>query len=796
MTYQSGMTLNSIPSGAFTLANGTATNTSAYNDVAKMWTVECTTVNCEAIKVADPDVNGNGPSHFAFEDVEIRLGSSVICCRPVNTHNAATTVKGTASDYGFKRVWLHGDATDVGSGSQGLADDIYADCGGNCWLVDSQTSKSIRPGFESHAGLTRSGTGMLIAHNWFEGMSVGWFTGGFNGLAYTPSGASLEDSAFLRNRFTYPLPWLGNSPAVCGGMSCTRKNATEFKGGVRVVMDGNIFENVDNSGAQSGLAVGLDVRACSASTGCDNYLQTISDITQSNNIFRNICHGVTWAGNSTMYTAGVSVAFPMKRVNFSNNLLYNNGAGLPGCSTLGGAQGGDGVAGDYALNPDGGNHMWTGVTVTRDATGTKATAQLHQGDTKNIASISLTTNVVTVTLSSALPQAPRAGTADAGTWVDIEGVTPTTFNGVYQVCNTAGCVTPTTGTFSYVKSAANQSGSGGTAQSFVGESRSNLFPGDPVLVENCTDTSFQTGQTNAFVFAIAPTLPTGNTVTYPNVGTPNASTTCDFGNGLGSPYYMNIRHNTIVASLTSDAPASAQALVNANFVDHLTIIDNIFTGGGIQSSTTEGTETENKYWNTNTLIYHHNAQADRTYPSWQANTAYRLGDVVKAPNVARRFVAVKNGTSGASATFSNATYSCLDDGTVRWQNIEGVPPQYGGGMDYTEYLTAGAPGVRPPATIFFPDHTYCYGASADSSCVGFKGGLSAPTTGNNMCPTPVSAIDQVPSASIQPIFGLLDWHDYTLHTSSVFKSAASDGKDLGADISAIENAQRRSLHEH
>jgi hypothetical protein len=276
-----------------------------------------------------------------------------------------------------------------------------------------------------------------------------------------------------------------------------------------------------------------------------------------------------------------------------------------------------------------------------------------------------------------------------------------------------------------------------------------------------------------------------------NTGTPNASTTCDYSNGVGLPRYLNATHNTIVASLTSAAPASAQTVPTANFPRNTKIVDNIFTGGGVVASGGEGTYVTDHYFDTGSLIYHHNVQADRAIPAWQANTVYRIGDVIKPSSPSRRYVAVTNGTSGAvQPTFSNSGNSCNTDNTVVWQNLGLLPAQYGGGYDYTEYLTTGAIGVRPPATISFPAHAYCYGATADSSCVGFKGGLSAPATGTNSC----TAGTQVPVVNIQPVFGLTDWHDYALHTSSVFRGQASDGKDLGADVSAIDAAQTRTQY--
>jgi hypothetical protein len=82
-------------------------------------------------------------------------------------------------------------------------------------------------------------------------------------------------------------------------------------------------------------------------------------------------------------------------------------------------------------------------------------------------------------------------------------------------------------------------------------------------------------------------------------------------------------------------------------------------------------------------------------------------------------------------------------------------------------------GAHPPTTMWFPANVACSGSSADSSCVGFAGLMGTSTYTTN----------------------LADYHGYALHPSSLYKAGAarqaSDGKDLGADIAAIDAALSR-----
>lgn len=686
MSYQLGPTVTSVSPGAFVLANGTNKNTSNYNDVAKMYTLESTTVNINGVLHTDvPDVNGNGPSHIVFEDAEIRFTQA--CCINVLLQNSASTIAGLPSTIGFNHVWVHGDATDAGSGTNAISHNVTMDCGSNCWFVNSQISKSIRPGSEGHAIYWTSASGIMIDHNWIEGTAIGIFDGGIQSQAIT--GSSGIDIQVTRNRSTYPQAWLGHGTgggSVCAGQSCARKNALEMKGCNRCLFDGNILENSDDSGGQLGRISGMSVRACSTGI-CDDYLQTTQNITFSNNILRHGCRGWELDPGSGNSGSGYSAAIPGRNDLYFNDLIYDISLANPGCSTVGSSS-------SSGLNASG--HSFAISSVTRNSAGTITTIQL----------------------------------------------------------------------------------TGGT-----GENQTGLVAGDPILLSGCTDTTFNT--LTGPPFTLASTV-SGTVITYANVGTPNATTTCTlFSARLGWPNFLKINHITSIGGTGLTCMGSTASAPSPLYPRNQFYTDNICAGsGGFGTTASDGTAFTNGWIDKATLVFHHNVIADRVGPTWTANTVYKLGTVVKAPSIARFFRAITSGTSGASApAFTNSAYSCVTDNTVTWQ-YEALSIGTSGGLPlYTEYQTIGV-ATTPPTQTFFPMTDATYAASADSTSIGFTGTINSPSTGTTTCTSGTPT-----DITWNTAMNLSSWENYALHSSSSFHNAASDGTDIGASIPTIRSSQ-------
>jgi hypothetical protein len=458
-----------------------------------------------------------------------------------------------------------------------------------------------------------------------------------------------------------------------------------MKGAQRYLYDGNICENVDNSGGQNGTLSDWNNRACSGSI-CDNYAQTIQNITVTNNIYRHGCGGLLFDANSgNPGTSGNSASTPGRNFYLANVLMYDISVINFGC----------GVTTNGTFYFGGANHDFPVTSVTRDPTGTFSTIVL----------------------------------------------------------------------------------TGGT-----GDNQTGLVAGDPITLTTCTDATFNAGP-HPYVYALSVS---GTTITYPNVGTPNAtSANCVFNNGAGWPLNVLVNHVTAVGDRGIYVGNNLTA-ANATFPRNITYLNSIFTGtrGFGNPGGTEGTAFESAYFDTTTMLVYHTLFGQRVAPVWQAATAYKLGQVVQpSGSPAHFYTAVKSGTSGGSQpAFSGTQNSCVTDNTVTWQDNGFRISQTGGLPNYTEYQVVNTP-ISPPTTLYFPQTDFTYGATADATSIGFSGALNSPTTGNNSC---VSGT-QVPG--INTALDLLDYHAYVLDSSSSYRNLASDGTNLGVSIPALDAAQ-------
>jgi hypothetical protein len=378
MSYQLGTTVTTISGGAFSLANGTMTNTSAYDDVASMWTLECKAINCDALSTAPPDSSGIAPHNFAILDMEARPQAGL-------TQPSAIVKIGQGTEKAVSQLpqhihlaydYVHGDwadapvsmgvATGPAVGTNIIPNDVVLDCA-TCSLMYSYIDQSLRPGSEGHAIYLGIPETIKINHNWSEGQSIGLFAGGYTASVPIPN-LVIQDVEDRANRYTYPYSWIlakqaGFNPTQG---SYARKNAHEFKTGSRILHDGNIDENVDNSGAQDGLVMSWKTDNISSGTGT-NYFIAQNNTTITDNIVRNSCNGVSVGSRSDSGSGnGGGVALPAQHYVYQNNLMENVSTSNPGCS---------GSTPQYGFRVGGAANTWV-ASVLRDPTGSFTTATL------------------------------------------------------------------------------------------------------------------------------------------------------------------------------------------------------------------------------------------------------------------------------------------------------------------------------------------------------------------------------------------------------------------------------------
>jgi hypothetical protein len=535
LSYQLGNAVTGVAAGAFTLANGVVTNTSAYNDIASMYTVQCTATGCSAVKTATADANNVAPHHFAILNAAIRPGPGLAL--PFATFKTGVGGETMMSQMPahihvlysyFPSDWTDapvsgGVATGGPTGTNKIPNGIDFLACIYCSADYNYIDMAVDPGAESHAIYLGLAQQIKLVHNWVEGYSIGKFAGGFSSTIAFSNFSSNQDVEDRGNRYTYPYSWILAWDAgfcvnnlSCSGNSYVRKNAHESKFSQRELMDGNIFENVDNSGAQNGTAFSVKVNNCSAGILCDNYWFTSLNVTMTNNIIRGACSGPSLGFRSDPTSnAGGGVSLATGHYLYSNNLMYNISNTTGGCST----------SSTWGFREDS-----TVPSTTWSATAARDSAGLTS----------------TFTLTGA-----------------------------------------------------------------AGQMQSDFAIGDPVTVQNCTDTSFNTNPLAMGPGALTGTLLNGLTVVISNPGTANASTTgCTVSNGQGGPNYVLTTHNTTVTPITkfessteeplnSYGAASGISPLARNFTDQ----NNIHVNGNFYSTAGEGTRTETKGYDSPTLTF-------------------------------------------------------------------------------------------------------------------------------------------------------------------------------------------------
>ena len=371
LSYQLGTTTTAV-SGSFTLANGTATSAAAYNDVASMWTVEYTGINKNTISTGPADANNIGPHHYAIVGAELRPQAGL-------TSTAAPLAIGQGSETVTSQIpthihlaysYLHGDWTDAPvsggvatagpTGANSLPNVIALNGCIDCSFSYNYMDRALRPGGEGHGIALMLARQIKIAHNWIEGQSIGHLCGGFSGAITINGFVTCQDMEDRGNRYTYPYSWLlakqaGFNPNNGTG-SYVRKNAHEYKFGERILLDGNIFENVDNSGAQNGTAFSFKTAQTSGGGLGTNYWTTLDNVTVTNNVGRNTCNGPSFGDRSdNTGSNGGGVSLPAQIFQITNNLIYNESTNGPGCAGSTPQYGwriGAGVPGNtWAVNP-------------------------------------------------------------------------------------------------------------------------------------------------------------------------------------------------------------------------------------------------------------------------------------------------------------------------------------------------------------------------------------------------------------------------------------------------------------
>ena len=205
---------------------------------------------------------------------------------------------------------------------------IWADARlGNTALVDSYISGIKYNGSDSQAWLSITNPGpILIRNNFMEAAGENMMLCGAD-----PFGIS-TDQTYLPKNVTVQQNTMSKDPAWLAS-TWQMKTIFELKCGLRVLVEGNIFENMRyNQAIEQSLAFRLTPRNDYASS--PNYIE-VSDITIRYNIIRNVASWINSlpSDDGTVYSGAYTNH--SKRWDIHDNLVYGLGNG---CSETGAAE--------------------------------------------------------------------------------------------------------------------------------------------------------------------------------------------------------------------------------------------------------------------------------------------------------------------------------------------------------------------------------------------------------------------------------------------------------------------------
>ena len=196
----------------------------------------------------------------------------------------------------FDRVYVHGDP--IRGQKRGIALNS-----GRTDIVNSyfEDFKSVGQDAQAIAGWNGSGP-YLIENNHTEASGENLI---FGGTDPSVPGLVPSDITIRRNVFTKPVEWRNERWLV--------KNAFELKNARRVLVEGNVFENVW-SGGQTGFAVLLTVRNQDGRAPWS----VIEDVTFRFNIIRHAGGAINILGHDNVHPSQQT-----KRLRVSHNLVYD-----------------------------------------------------------------------------------------------------------------------------------------------------------------------------------------------------------------------------------------------------------------------------------------------------------------------------------------------------------------------------------------------------------------------------------------------------------------------------------------
>jgi hypothetical protein len=243
-------------------------------------------------------VSDQGSHHFRFVGIEFKTAPDVYTTNVVQLDNSDKSTATLSHHITFDRCYFYAD-TSVGARRGLLGNAAYLA------VVDSYFDGFREHGADSQAIIVFNTSGPIkLVNNYFSGAGENVLFGGADSadVSLIPS-----DIEIRGNQFFKPLSWRGSSWVV--------KNLLEFKSAKRVLVTGNIFENIWAAG-QSGFALLITPRNQDGKAPWS----TTEDLTLSNNRFTNVGSGINILATDNLHPSQNTT-----RVLIQNNLIQATG---------------------------------------------------------------------------------------------------------------------------------------------------------------------------------------------------------------------------------------------------------------------------------------------------------------------------------------------------------------------------------------------------------------------------------------------------------------------------------------
>jgi hypothetical protein len=223
-----------------------------------------------------------GAHHFRLVGLEIKPAPGVFVYTLVELGSAGATSEAMQPhDIVVDRCYIHGDP--ARGGRRGIALN-----GRSLAVIDSHVGDFKEVGADSQALMGWNGPGpFTIVNNYLEAAGENVMFGGGD-----PAIRDLvpSDIEIRGNHFFKPLAWRRGHPGYAG-TAWSVKNLFELKNARRVLVEGNVFENVWHAD-QAGFAVQLTVRNQDGGAPWS----TIEDVTFARNVVRHVGSGINILG--------------------------------------------------------------------------------------------------------------------------------------------------------------------------------------------------------------------------------------------------------------------------------------------------------------------------------------------------------------------------------------------------------------------------------------------------------------------------------------------------------------------